>query len=108
MSVADGKVTVKVPEAQGEKHSGEVWLCPLTRAVPVDIGRGENHGRTITYHNVVRHWVKLGDWSGPEATWSVPLSDIKTDGIDGAAVVVQEGSRDKPGIILGAAYAPLN
>ncbi len=44
--------------------AGEVWLCPLAKAVPVAIGRGENRGRTITYHNVVRGWIKLGDWTG--------------------------------------------
>ena len=36
------------------------------------------------------------------------MSQIKTDGIDAAAVMVQEGTHDKPGIILGAAYTPLH
>ena len=27
--------------------------------------------------------------------------------VDGAAVLVQEGSREKPGVILGAAFTPL-
>jgi hypothetical protein len=31
------------------------------------------------------------------------MSDIKTDDIDAAAVMVQEGTHDKPGMILGAA-----
>jgi len=86
---------------------GEVWLCPLTRAVPVEIGRGENHGRTVTYHNVVRRWLKLGDFAGTESTWKVPLSDIMSDDIDATAVMVQQGTHDKPGIVLGAAFAPL-
>ena len=47
---------------------GEVWLCPITKDVPVAIGRGENSGHTITYHNVVRRWVKLGDWTGAART----------------------------------------
>jgi hypothetical protein len=51
--------------------------------------------------------VKLGDWAGTDSTWNVPMSDIKTDGIDAAAVMVQEGTADKPGIILGAAYTLL-
>src|SRR5262245_39249486 len=54
MNVADGKVTVNVPAAQGEYHSGEVWLCPVSSKVAVQIGRGENQDRTLTYHNVVR------------------------------------------------------
>jgi len=98
-------VTVKAKD--GEHSGGEVWLCPLAKSVTVAIGRGENHGRTITYHNVVRRWVKLGDWAGMDSTWNVPMSEIKTGEIDAAAVMVQEGTHDKPGIILGAAYTPL-
>jgi hypothetical protein len=86
---------------------GEVWLCPLTRSVPVEIGRGENHGRTVTYHNVVRHWLKLGDFGGTQSTWNVPLSDFQGDDIDAVAVMVQQGSREKPGIVLGAALTPI-
>jgi hypothetical protein len=107
LSVGDGTLNVKL-SATGAQISGEVWLCPLTKAVPVVIGRGENRGHTITYHNVVRKWVKLGNLTGEQSTWSVPLAQIKAEGIDAAAVMVQEGSRDKPGIILGAAYTPLN
>jgi hypothetical protein len=86
---------------------GEVWLCPLTRAVPVQIGRGENHGRTITYHNVVRRWLKLGDFGGTQQTWDVPLSEILQSDVDAAAVLLQQGSREKPGIVLGAAFTPI-
>jgi hypothetical protein len=107
LSVGGGNLSVKVASSQNENLGGEVWLCPLTKAVPVSIGRGENRGRTIVYHNVVRRWLKLGDWTGTSATWNVPMSDIKTDDIDAAAVMVQEGTADKPGIILGAAVTPL-
>ena len=103
---ADG-VNVKIESAENQHAAGEVWLCPLAKAVSVAIARGENRGHTITYHNVVRGWVKLGDWTGKQSDWTVPMSQIKQDGIDAAAVMVQEGSRDKPGIILGAAYIPL-
>jgi hypothetical protein len=100
-------LSVNVDSAESEHHAGEVWLCPLAKAVAVTIGRGENRGRTITYHNVVRGWLKLGDWTGAASTFNVPRSQIATDGVDAAAVVMQEGTRDKPGIILGAAYIPL-
>ena len=107
MSVGGGKLNVRV-ESSGKDHfGGEVWLCPLAKSVLVEIGRGENRGRTVTYHNVVRRWLKLGDWTGTDATWSVPISDVETDEIDAAAVMVQQGTHDKPGIILGAAFLPL-
>jgi hypothetical protein len=106
MSVGGSNLNVKI--AAGKEHiGGEVWLCPLARSVPIEIGRGENHGRTVTYHNVVRRWLKLGDFTGTESAWNVPLSDIMADDIDAAAVMVQQGTHDKPGIILGAAFAPL-
>ena len=107
LTIGGSGVSVKVESAESAPSAGEVWLCPVARAISVAIGRGENRGRTIVYHNVVRGWRKLGDWTGAASTWDVPLSEIKSDGIDAAAVMVQEGTRDKPGIILGAAYAPL-
>jgi hypothetical protein len=108
MAMGGGNLTVKVDSAENEHAGGEIWLCPLAKAVQVAIGRGENRGRTITYHNVVRRWLKLGDWTGTTATFNVPLADIKADDIDAVAVMVQEGTHDKPGAILGAAYQPLN
>jgi hypothetical protein len=78
-------------------------LCPITKAVPVAIGRGENRGRTVTYHNVVRNWLKLGALSATQSSWNLPIAQIKADGIDAVAIMVQEGSHDRPGIILGAA-----
>src|SRR5215469_11027635 len=107
VSVSNGAVNVDVASADKVQDPAEVWLCPLAKSVAVTIGRGENRGRTITYHNVVRNWVKLGSLSGIYASWSVPISQIKIDGIDAAAVMVQEGTRERPGIILGAAYTPL-
>jgi hypothetical protein len=106
MSVGGSHLNVKI--AAGKEHiGGEVWLCPLARSVPIEIGRGENHGRTVTYHNVVRRWLKLGDFTGTESVWSVPISDIMADDIDAAAVMVQQGTHDKPGMILGAAVVPV-
>ncbi|HXX51061.1 MAG TPA: DUF1223 domain-containing protein [Xanthobacteraceae bacterium] len=107
LSLNASTLSVKIASLATSKQSGEVWLCPLAKSVPVVIGRGENRGRTITYHNVVRNWVKLGDWSGAQSSWDVPLSQIKASGIDAAAIMVQEGTRDRPGVILGAAYIPL-
>jgi hypothetical protein len=107
MSVGGADLNVKIESAENEHASGEVWLCPLAKAIPVEIGRGENRGRTIVYHNVVRSWLKLGDWVGAAQSWTVPVAQIETDGVDAAAVMVQEGTHDKPGMILGAAYLPL-
>jgi hypothetical protein len=107
MSIGGSKLNVRVESSGRDHFGGEVWLCPLAKSVQVQIGRGENRGRTVTYHNVVRRWVKLGDWIGTESTWSVPISEIETDEIDATVVMVQQGTHDRPGIILGAGFVSL-
>jgi len=101
------KVTVTIAEAPDHTGQGEVWLCPITRAVPVVITRGENRGRNITYTNVVRRWIKLGDWTGTVARFEVPLSSFQNGEIDEAAVIVQRGVASAPKVMLGAAHVPV-
>ena len=101
------KLTVTVPASKDEKGQAEVWLCPITKSVPVTIGRGENSGHTITYTNVVRRWIKLGDWTGKAETFDVPVKTVKTGDIDAAAVVVQSGVSSAPKLMLGAAQMGL-
>ena len=108
MSVASGQITVSMPESSAANSVAEVWICSIAREIPVAIGRGENRGRDITYHNVVRNWLKVGDWNGKAATWTVPIENLKNEGVDGAIVYVQEGSREKPGAMLGATYSALH
>ena len=111
LTVADGKVSVHVPSAEG--GSGEVWLCPVTNKAKVKIGRGENRGHTLSYYNVVRRWVRLGDWNGKAEEFSIPLAKIPAAGfslkdVDHVAVIVQSGAAAKPGLVLGAATASLH
>jgi hypothetical protein len=108
LAIADGRVSVSAPDgAPPPRGSVEVWLCALSKAVTVSIARGENKGRAITYHNVLRRWVKLGDWTGKANAWSLPLQGLAGDGIDSAAVLVQGGTVEKPRALLGAALAEL-
>jgi hypothetical protein len=107
IKVADGRLTVDAPAGKGTDEHAEVWLCPVSSAVPVAIGRGENHGRTITYHNAVRRWIRLGEWTGAAASWSISLKDLKNEGADKAAVLLQSGSASRPGPMLGAAITAL-
>jgi hypothetical protein len=103
-----GRLTVTAPAGGNENASAEAWLCPVTKTVTVAIGRGENSGHTFTYHNVVRRWVRLGVWNGKSATWSIPVADFKTDGIDAVAVILQSGAAAAPGPMLGAAFMSLD
>lgn len=106
MTKSGKQIDVAVAAATGK--SGEIWICAVSKQVPITINRGENRGHQITYHNVVRNLLKVGDWNGKAGSWSVPLENIARDGVDAAAVYVQDGSRDKPGPMLGAAFTTLN
>ena len=113
LTVADGKVSVTISEANGEHGIAGIWLCPITGKVQVAIERGENRGHTLAYTNVVRRWVKLGEWNGKAQTFSVPVAslpnaDYSAQDIDRVAVIVQSGPDAKPGLMLGAAVANLH
>jgi len=109
MTLSGKQLNVSVAAAHaGAANHGEVWICAVSKAVPISIGRGENRGREITYHNVVRNILKVGDWNGSAGNWTVPLENISREGVDAAAVYVQDGSREKPGPMLGAAFTSLH
>lgn len=62
----------------------------------VTIERGENAGKTITYHNIVTSWEALGAWSGQE-----PMEiTVPYPGTEPGAVLVQS---EGPAAILAAA-----
>src|SRR3979411_1711990 len=110
MTIAGNQTPVSVAaSAKGPAAAhGEIWICSVSKAIPISIGRGENRGREITYHNVVRNLLKVGDWNGSPGRWTGPLENISREGVDSAVVYVQEGNRDKPGPMLGAAYTSLH
>jgi hypothetical protein len=105
LSFKEGRLLVGLPNSGIANGGAEVWLCALAKQVPVTIPRGENRGRTISYHNVVRRWVKLGDWNGAAQNRTIAGSEFAADGTDAVAVLVQTGSGDKPGKMIGAALA---
>ena len=107
VSVANNQISVNVPADKGKVTKGEIWLCPITRNVPVAVGKGENSGHTLTYHNVVRKWIKLGEWTGVARSFTLPVGELGDDEAEQVAVIIQAGSKDAPGAMLGANVAAL-
>jgi len=108
LTISGKQVNVAVAASKGlHAAHGEVWICAVSKAVPITIGRGENRGQALTYYNVVRNWLKVGDWNGTATNWTVPLENISRDGVDAAVVYVQDGTRDNPGAMLGATMTSL-
>jgi hypothetical protein len=78
------------------KEPVRVQLVRYRPSETVEIGRGENAGRTVTYYNIVTLWQPLGEWSGVE-----PLSiTAEAPGPDAAVVILQAPG---PAAILAAA-----
>ncbi len=70
-SVKDNLLAVDV---QGEQSRGSVlWLAIFDRIQVTDIPNGENHGKTLTNHHVVRELVPLGQWQGNKISHSFAL-----------------------------------
>ncbi|MFC4271986.1 DUF1223 domain-containing protein [Sneathiella chungangensis] len=87
---------IRLPAGTGK---ATVWVVDIDRQRDVNIRRGENTGRIITYHNVVRKIRPLGDWTGEAKSIQVNLADMRAEGRDGCAIIVQQ---DGYGPILAA------
>ena len=88
----------------GTRKPAVVWLFRYDSANTVAIERGENVGKSLTYHNVVREIRELAQWRGDAMTIPLALDDLTAGGRDGCAVVVQ---RRGTGPIIGAARMEL-
>jgi hypothetical protein len=84
----------------GPGGPAQVLVMRVMRSRTVSIGRGENSGQSLTYTNVVRAMDKIGDWDGAAKSFDLP--ELKADG-EGYVVLVQQGTPDRPGVILAAA-----
>jgi hypothetical protein len=81
-----------------------VLLAAFDDVHEVAIDRGENAGKTLTYHHSVRELTELGRYDGGEMSAELPLARLASDGRDGAAILVQ---RESDGAIIGAARVAL-
>jgi hypothetical protein len=96
----DGALKVVLPASSGA--SGQVWVLPMVKERAVQIGRGENTGRSVTYTNIVRGVTRVGAWDGAAQTIAIPAEAVPAES-EGLVVLLQSGSDKKPGQIIGAA-----
>lgn len=98
LTPAEGGAVQVHLSAIGEVHGRpQLVLVRFRPLAEVEITRGENAGHTMTYANIVKDWVVLGDWDPAQpAEFTVPAS---TEDLPGAVLVQSEGM----GPILSAA-----
>ena len=86
---------------EGEAAEADLVLVRFDRRHEQVIERGENRGRTITYHHPVREVRALGPWDG---TTGAVMVDLPPNGRAGgvAALLQSRAAGGAPGPILGA------
>ncbi|NKB52285.1 MAG: DUF1223 domain-containing protein [Rhizobiaceae bacterium] len=87
-----------------ESGDATLWVVYFDKQRRVKIERGENRGRTITYHNVVRDVSMLGMMKQGKIDVTLPLEEMKRRGFEACAIILQQTTAiGTPGSILGAA-----
>jgi hypothetical protein len=82
-------------------RQGTLWVMAVAPKLVVTVTRGENAGRTIDYHNVVRQMIPAAMWHGEARSLTLPRSDVLPDPSLCCAAILQA---DNGGPIIGAAW----
>lgn len=98
----DGGIEIRIGDAVdvGEPlgpRPATVWLVSYQPRQSTEVKRGENSGRLLVNHNVVKAFHNVGEWSGTASTFSVGAGTLSAG--ENCAVLVQAGPG---GAILGA------
>jgi hypothetical protein len=104
IATRDGKLHIETGAAPADSklRLGKIWVVYYASSVTVEIGRGENTGRNVTYTNVVRTISAAGPWSGETARLAIEIP--RESNFDSVAVLLQA---DESSAILGAATTSL-
>ncbi len=94
---------VRVSSKTDTAGEATLYIVYFDRSKKVKIKRGENRGRTITYHNVVRDMSMLGMAKGGVIDVTLPMKELRRKGHDACALILQKTtSAGTPGPIIGA------
>ncbi|MGB6969773.1 MAG: DUF1223 domain-containing protein [Methyloceanibacter sp.] len=93
-------VDIGAAPAGSDRRAAAVWLAIAKEVEKVEVARGENRGRALSYHHPVREFTPIGIWHGEAMTLRLPLKDLKTMGGDCLFALLQV---ENTGPILGAA-----
>lgn len=80
-----------------------LYMVFFNKEQKVKIKRGENGGKTLTYHNVVHDSQALGMVKANGLEMEFPMAEMKRQGYDGCALILQKSdSAGNPSAIVGA------
>lgn len=97
-----GQTTVTIP-ASAFAGDADVRMMVFDDRHTTEVRAGENGGRTLTYHNVVRDIRMIGTYRGEAVTYTLPMDPVADVERDGCAVLVQEAGQ---GAVIAAGVIP--
>ncbi len=101
----DDCIRIGVAAGTGNAH---VVIAYFTPQLDVRIEKGENAGKTISYHNVVSSIETIGMWEGEALKLQLPLDVLGKKGRERAAILLQSETGDGAlGPIRGGALVPV-
>lgn len=102
------KMADKKPPAEGQAKkqpkTATLWLVAYDNKHTTAIGKGENRGKTLSYHNVVRSLKPVATWEGKQSEVVLNLAEEIAAGYQNCAVLLQAGEGGK---IVAAARLPM-
>lgn len=83
---------VRVTLLQAPKGLYTLWLVGVNTAHEQVIPRGENRGRSVTYHNAIVSFDRAGSWDGSARSLNLSLPELVSSDIDEWVILAQKNS----------------
>lgn len=94
------KIKIDIGSGEGKAN---ILLVYFDRENTVDVKRGENHGKKLTYWHSVKDIQTVAMWDGEAMELVLPKSLMDADGHEGCAILLQTmKTNGVPGPIIGA------
>ena len=101
---ANGVLKIRIPVTP-QAAGATLYMVYYTEQAAVDVKRGENSGKRITYNNIVRNMEMIGMVKDRELQTEFDLADMKRRGYTSCALILQKTTKQgTPGPIVGAAF----
>jgi hypothetical protein len=100
-SLSPTEVSITIGAGAGK---ADVVIAYFRKRTLVEISKGENQGRKVSYRNAVTSLETVGMWDGKAMTIKLPAALVSKRGHDGCAILLQSHDENgNPSRIYGAA-----
>ena len=102
--VANGMLKVNIPVTP-QASGATLWMVYYNDTRDVDVKRGENAGKRITYNNIVGDMEMIGMVKDQALQTEFQFAEMRRRGFDSCALILQKTTEHgTPGPIVGAAF----